>query len=173
MLRRAHHRTGADNTAMVSSSSKRNTPSQNTPRSDIMPIGTVQNGMAHTDIGRVALTTNYIVDATDHAGTNLKWTSTTVQTYTVPAGTYWILWGGQVTRDANETLVVNLTDGTNTIMNLATAGAATGQTDLLEDLPGKYHMPMILPAGYEVVITCGGAQGAGAKATCVVNEITL
>jgi len=138
-----------------------------------MGVGRVQYKQGFADLGRLAITTNYIVDATDNAADNTKWTSTTVQTYTVPAATYWLLWGGQVTRDANETLVVNLTDGTNTIMNLATAAAGTGQTDLLEDLPGKYQMPMVLPAGYEVVITCGGAQGAGAKATCVVTEVTL
>lgn len=138
-----------------------------------MPVGIVKDGFGTKDIGRIALTTNYIVDATDHAGTNAKFTSTTRQSYTVPAGTYWLLWGGQVTRDANETLLVDLNDGTNIIMNLATAGAATGQTDLLEDLPGNYHMPMVLPAGYIVDITFGGAQGALAKATCVVTEVTL
>ena len=139
-----------------------------------MPIGKVQYGrVPNLDLGRIPLTTNYIVDTGDLGAGNDKWTSTTVQTYTVPAGVYWVLWGGQVTRDAAETLVVNLTDGTNTIMNLATAGAAAAQTDLLEDLPGNYHMPMLLPAGYTIVITCGGAQGAGAKATCVVTEVTL
>ena len=139
-----------------------------------MPIGKVQYGrVPNLDLGRIPLTTNYIVNATDNAATNAKWTSTTVQTYTVPAGVYWVLWGGQVTRDAAETLVVNLTDGTNILMNLATEGAAAAQTDLLADLPGKYHMPMLLPAGYTIVITAGGAQGANAKATCVVTEVTL
>lgn len=138
-----------------------------------MPIGRVQQGFSAIDIGRIPITTNYIVDATDNAATNAKFTSTTRQSYTVPAGVYWILWGGQVTRDANETLLVDLNDGTNIIMNLATEAGATGQTDLLADLPGNYHMPMILPAGYIVDITFGGAQGAGAKATCVVTEVTL
>jgi hypothetical protein len=67
--------------------------------------------------------------------------------------------------------VVNLTDGTNTLMNLATEGAAAAQTDLLADLPGKYQMPMVLPAGYTIVITAGGAQAGAATATCVVSEI--
>ena len=124
-------------------------------------------------LGGHPLVTNYIVDATDNAATNAKWTSTTVQTYTVPAGKRWFLWGGQVTRDANETLVVNPTDGTNIIMNLATAAAGTGQTDLLEDLPGNFVMPLIMEPGWTVVITCGGAQGAGAKATCVVSEVVI
>ena len=124
-------------------------------------------------LGGHPLVTNYIVDATDNAATNAKWTSTTVQTYTVPAGKRWFLWGGQVTRDANETLVVNLTDGTNIIMNLAIAAAGTGQTDLLEDLPGNFVMPLIMEPGWTVVITCGGAQGAGAKATCVVSEVVI
>ena len=132
-----------------------------------------RDGFRAGNLYQHAITPNYIVDATDNAADNTKWTSTTVQTYTVPAGKVWILWGGQVTRDANETLVINLTDGTNTIMNLATEGAATGQTDLLADLPGKYQMPMVLPAAYTIVITAGGAQGAGAKATCVVSEIPL
>jgi len=130
-----------------------------------------RSGFQAGNLYQHAITTNYIVDTTSLGAGNDKWTSTTRQSYTVPAGKVWILWGGQVTRDAAETLLVDLTDGTNIIMNLATAGAATGQTDLLEDLPGNYTMPLILPAGFIVDITFGGAQGAGAKATCVVSEI--
>ena len=118
------------------------------------------------------LVTNYIVDATDNGAGNDKWTSTTVQTYTVPNGKRWLLWGGQVTRDANETLVVNLTDGTNTLMNLATEAAGTGQTDLLADLPGNFVLPIIMEPAWTIVITAGGAQGAGAKAAALVTEYT-
>jgi hypothetical protein len=118
------------------------------------------------------LVTNYIVDATDNGAGNDKWTSTTVQTYTVPSGKRWFLWGGAVTRDANETLVVDLTDGTNTLMNLATEGAATGETSLTADVPTNFTFPIIMDAGWTVTVTAGGAQGAGAKATCVVTEVT-
>lgn len=114
---------------------------------------------------------NYIVDATDNAATNLKWDSTTVQTYTVPAGKRWLLYGGYVTRDANETLVTVIQDATPTaIMTVSTQGAAIDTTDLLADLPGNLTMPMILDPGFSVLITAGGAQGAGAKATCFVLE---
>ncbi len=133
----------------------------------------VQNEAGFIDVGRIGITSNYIVDATDNAATNAKWTSTTEQTYTVPAGTYWILWGGYVTRDAAETLDTVLNDGTNDIMVLSDQAAAANTTDLLADLPGNYYMPMFLPAGYNIHITAGGAQGAGAKATCVVTEVTL
>jgi len=128
-------------------------------------------GAGLKSVYQTAITPNYIVDATDNAATNLKWTSTTVQTYTVPAGKVWLLWGGIVTRDAAETLVVTLLDGTNTLMTLASEGAAASTTSLTADLPTNFTMPLILPAGYQVLITCGGAQGAGAKATCVVTEI--
>jgi len=133
----------------------------------------VQHGKTRMDIGRIPLTTNYIVDATDNGAGNDKWTSTTVQTYTVPAGAYWLIWGGIVTRDAAETLVVTFTDGTNTLMTLASEGAAAATTSIFADLPTNYTLPLIAQAGYTVVITCGGAQGAGAKATCVVTEVTL
>ena len=123
---------------------------------------------------QTAITPNYIVNTGSLGAGNDKWTSTTVQTYTVPAGKVWLLWGGQVTRDTatgTATLVVNLTDGTNILMNVATEANATGQTSLLADLPGDFVMPIIMPAGYTIVITVGEAQGAAAAATCVVTEI--
>jgi hypothetical protein len=128
------------------------------------------------NLGSHPLVTNYIVDATDNAATNAKWTSTTVQTYTVPTGKRWFLWGGAVTRDASTgtaTLVVNLTDGTNTLMNLATEADATGETSLTADVPSNFTFPIIMDPGWTVVITVGEAQGAGAKATCVVTEVTI
>ena len=119
---------------------------------------------------------NYIIDTGDLAATNLKWTSTTVQTYEVPASKRWLLYGGVVTRDTSTgtaTLVVNLTDGTNVLMNLATEADATGTTSLLADIPGDYVMPLIMDAGDQVVITFGEAQGAAAAATCVVLEFDV
>lgn len=121
------------------------------------------------------LVTNYIVDATDNGAGNDKWTSTTVQTYTVPSGKRWLLWGGAVTRDTatgTATLVVNLTDGTNTLMNLATEADGTGETSLTADVPTNFTFPIIMDAGWTVTVTVGEAQGAGAKATCVVTEYT-
>ena len=115
---------------------------------------------------------NYIVDATDNAATNAKWDSTTVQTYTVPAGKRWLLYGGYVTRDANETLVVVLQDATpTTIMTTSTQGAAIDTTDLLADVPDTMQRPIIMDPGWSILITAGGAQGAGAAATCFVIEI--
>jgi len=117
---------------------------------------------------------NYIVDATDNAATNAKWTSTTVQEFTVPAGKRWFLFGGTVTTDANNTVIVTVTDGTNTLMTLASHAAQIGEVWYPEaDNVGNIVFPLPLDAGDEVLITCGGAQGAGAKATCLVVEVEV
>ena len=116
---------------------------------------------------------NYIVDATDPGAGNDKWTSTTVQTYTVPTGKRWLAYGGYVTRDANETLAVILQDTTpSTVMALSTQGAAIDTTDIFADLPGNFVLPLNMEAGWSVKITAGGAQGAGAKAALFVHEYT-
>ena len=112
---------------------------------------------------------NYIVDATDNAATNLKWDSTTVQTYTVPSTKRWMLQGGSVFLSDNATCVVTMTDGTNTIGQLATHAATTGWVEYPEFTHPHGHL---LDPGWTIVITCGGAQGATAKASCIVYEYT-
>ena len=92
---------------------------------------------------------NYIEDATDNGAGNDKWTSTTVQTYTVPSGHNWLIYGGQVTRDANETLVVILQNDTpKTLMTLATEGAGTGEVGIFENLDANQMLPIQMKAGW-------------------------
>ena len=119
---------------------------------------------------------NYIVDTGDLGAGNDKWTSTTEQTYTVPANKRWLLYGGQVTRDTatgTATLIVNLTDGTNILMNLATEADATGTTSLIADVPTPQVWPIIMDAADAITIVIGEAQGAAAAATCVVLEFDV
>jgi hypothetical protein len=119
---------------------------------------------------------NYIVDATDNAATNAKWTSTTEQEYTVPAGRRWALDGGTVTRDANtgtatlDVSVYNADDKLVLILDQAIAGTGT---DAYPDptYTGYRNFPLIMGPGWYVKITIGEAQGAGAAATCCVREV--
>ena len=113
------------------------------------------------------MVTNYIVDATDHAADNTKWTSTTVQTYTVPAGKRWFLICGSVFLSDNATCVVTMTDGTNTLGLMASHAATTGWVEYPEFQHPHDH---ILDPGWTIVITAGVAQGATAKASCIVYE---
>jgi hypothetical protein len=119
---------------------------------------------------------NYIVDATDNAATNAKWTSTTVQNYTVPAGCRWFLTGGYVTRDTNTgtaTLTVDVYDAaTNLVLHLDEAVAGTGTTTYPDPTyTGYINFPLPMGAGWYVNITIGEAQGAAAAATCMVREV--
>lgn len=116
----------------------------------------------------------YIVDATDNAATNLKWDSTTVQTYTVPTGKRWFFFGGIVYRDVNATLTILMKDSSAHVIGyLCDEAAATGYKHYPTSLVGYISRPQIMDAGETIVITCGAAQGAGAKATCCVLEVDV
>lgn len=99
-----------------------------------------------------------------------------MQTYTVPSGRRWALYGGVVTRDANTgtaTLDVSLYDAAgHLVMVLDQAIAGTG-TDSYPDptYTGYLNFPLIMNAGWYVLITIGEAQGATAAATCYVLEM--
>lgn len=121
----------------------------------------------------------YIEDATDNGATNAKWTSTTEQEYTVPAGKRWLVLAGSVTRDANETLAVYFKDASDKlILQLISEGAATGYCGFFSDgantlMRHKFPFPLVMDAGEYIHIVAGGAQGAGAKASLVVLEIDI
>lgn len=117
---------------------------------------------------------HYISDATDNAATNEKWTSTTVQSYTVPDKKRWWLYGGHVKRDANETLNVAVYNAADElVLYLLDEAAATTYSHYPDDSVGaeKIVWPIPMEAGWYVKITCGGAQGAGATASCYVLEV--
>jgi hypothetical protein len=124
-----------------------------------------------------AILSNYIVDATDNGAGNDKWTSTTVQSYTVPTGSRWFLYGGIVKRDVNTgtaTLAVELYNAAaKLILSLDTAVAATGTTTYPDTTyTGDIMFPIPMAAGWYVKITIGEAQGAAAAATCMVREVS-
>ena len=121
------------------------------------------------------LVENYIVDATDNAATNLKWTSTTVQSYTVPANKRWVLFGGHVNRDVQTgtaTLLVDVyNESDKLILRLDTQANATGTTGYPNATSAAaFVFPMPMDAGWYVKITIGEAQDTAATASCVVLE---
>lgn len=110
---------------------------------------------------------DYSADATS------TWDSTTNKKYTVPAGERWFLYGGTVTRDANQTLIVTVKDASDqTVIQLDSQGAGTGLTAYPNQAStGAIVFPLPMDAGYYVDITCGGAQGAGAIATIYYERV--
>lgn len=116
----------------------------------------------------------YIADATDNAAGNLKFDSTTGQHYICPTGKRWFLYGGVVYRDANETLNILIRDSSDRVVSyLCDEAAGTGYKHYPTSLIGYFTRPQVLDAGEYVDITFGGAQGAGAKATCCVLEVDV
>ena len=117
---------------------------------------------------------NYIIDATDVAATNAKWTSTTVQTWTVPAGKRWWFIGGSVKNSADATVTVDIYDKAAKVMlgvcSIAAPGAGVRVQYPDADI-GYVHRPILLDEGMAVKLTMGAAQGAAAEATCVVLEM--
>lgn len=113
---------------------------------------------------------NWEVDAT---GATTLWPATTTYVAAVPAGKIWLFWGGYLDGDAAETIVVTIHDGSdNQILGplLSEADATVGYS--YPD-PALYtsQMPIPLLAGWYVLLTFGGAQGALAFASCIVTEV--
>lgn len=103
-----------------------------------------------------------------------SWDALNSHTLTVPSDRKWFLIGGQVIRDAAETLVITITDGTNTILTILNEGAAANTTGFPDaTLINNLIIPIPLMEGYEIVFTFGGNQGAGAAITCMVVEVAL
>ena len=119
------------------------------------------------------LVDNFIIDATDAGAGNDKWTSTTVQSYTVPAGRRWTFFGGSVLNSADATVVVDMYNAADKIVlglaSIAAPGAATRVQYPDADI-GYVHRPITMGPGWYIKITMGAAQGAAAEATCVVLE---
>ena len=116
---------------------------------------------------------NFIIDATDNGPGNDKWTSTTVQSYTVPAGRRWHFIGGGVKNSADETVVVDMYNADDKIvLGLATIAApGAGVRVQYPDADiGLVQRPVPMGPGWYIKITMGGAQGGAAEATCMVLE---
>ena len=118
---------------------------------------------------------HYIADATDNGAGNDKWTSTTVQSYTVPTGFVWYLYGGHVNRDTSTgtaTLVIDVyNDSDELVMRLDSQADASGITGYPNSTyVSGLRFPIFLEADWYVKITIGEAQGGSATASCFVIE---
>ena len=116
---------------------------------------------------------NYIVDCTDLGAGNDKWTSTTVQTWTVPANKTWWFIGGSVKNSADATVTCDIHDAADKIVYGLCSIAAPGATVRVQypDSDIAYvHRPIPMATGWYVKLTMGAAQGAAAEATCSVVE---
>ena len=119
---------------------------------------------------------NYIIDATDPGAGNDKWTSTTVQSYTVPTGRRWALQGGSVKRDTQTgtaTLDVSIFNAADKLIQILSQEANAAATTPYPDVTftGYLQFPLPMAAGWYVKVVVGEAQGAAATATCVVREL--
>ncbi len=118
----------------------------------------------------------YIVDATDPGTGNDKWNSTTVQKYTVPAGTMWWVYGGSVKNSADATVTVQIFNSADKVIlqlaSIAAPGAGVRVQYPDSDI-GEVHKPIPVAATSYVNILMGAAQGAAAEATCLVHECTI
>ena len=122
------------------------------------------------DIYTAGIVTNYEIDAT---GATARWADTTHYTAIVPAGKRWFLWGGYQDGDAAQTVVGTIKDASDNILfailSEADATVGYGYPD-----PALVHvnMPIPMSEGWYLELVYGGAQGAGAYASCVVSEVT-
>jgi len=116
---------------------------------------------------------NFIIDATDTGTGNDKWTSTTVQSWTVPSGKRWWFIGGSVLNSVDATVTVDIYNSADKIMFGVASIAAPGigvRVQYPDSDIGYVHRPIPLDPGMYVKLTMGAAQGAAAEATCVVLE---
>ncbi|MHC4335470.1 MAG: hypothetical protein ACYSUV_17230 [Planctomycetota bacterium] len=116
---------------------------------------------------------NFIIDATDIGAGNDKWTSTTVQTWTVPAGRTWYFIGGSVLNSADATVTCDIHNAADKIVYGLCSIAAPGigvRVQYPDSDIAYVHRPIPMAEGWYVKLTMGAAQGAAAEATCQVLE---
>ena len=104
--------------------------------------------------------------------------STSEHKWTVPNSKRWFLIGGIIVRDSAETVIIQAYDPTELIYRLAGKAPATGTHGYpdgeSEGAPrGEEAIPLILDQGEQIVVTFGGAQGAGASISCIVLEVDV
>lgn len=121
------------------------------------------------DLARARKVEIYLLDATS------TWDATTNHKWTVPAGKRWFVIGGNVKRDANETLYVTCHNSSDEqILQLVSEAAAT----TLKAWPESDYAiwggtPIVLDAGDYIYFLCGGAQGAAAYISGWVLEVDV
>lgn len=115
----------------------------------------------------------YIVDTGTTDPGNGAWDSTTVMTWTVPAGRRWDFIGGTVKNSADATVVAIVQNAASKVIYQLCSIAAPGATVRVQfpdsDI-GFVHRPIPMFAGWSVEMTMGAAQGAAAEANICVIE---
>lgn len=117
---------------------------------------------------------NFIIDTGDLGAGNDKWTSTTVQTWTVPTGRRWQFIGGSVKNSADATVTCDIHNAADKVIYGLCSIAAPGATVRVQYPDSDIafvHRPIPMAAGWYVKLTMGAAQGAAAEATCQVLEL--
>ena len=116
----------------------------------------------------------YIVDTGTLDPGNGAWDSTTVMTWTVPAGKRWDFIGGTVKNSADATVVVIVQNAASKVIYQLASIAAPGATVRVQfpDADIAFvHRPIPLYAGWSVKMTMGAAQGAAAECNIQVVEM--
>ena len=116
----------------------------------------------------------YVVDTGTTDPGNGAWDSTTVMTWTVPAGKRWFFIGGTVQNNVDHTVDVDLLDAAGEIAyglaSIAAPGAGVRVQFPDSDI-AYVHRPIPMGAGWAVEMTMGAAQGAPANANITVLEV--
>ena len=116
----------------------------------------------------------YIVDTGSLGAGNDKWDSTTVMTWTVPAGKRWHFIGGTVKNSADATVTCDIHNAADKIVYGICSIAAPGATVRVQfpdsDI-GYVHRPIPMGSEWYLKMTMGAAQGAAAEANIQVIEI--
>lgn len=115
----------------------------------------------------------------DATGATALWPDTTHYRAECPASKRWFLIGGICKRDAAQTATVTIRDSSdNMILYLEFQGAATATFVYPSRSAGSLnwtiaHTGIVIDAGEYIEILFGGAQGAGAYASCIVLEVNV
>ena len=103
------------------------------------------------------------------------WVDTTHYVVTVPADHIYLFWGGYLDGDAAGTINIYIKDASDNIIMGPMLTEADCRVGYGYPDPALIHvnMPIPLQAGWYVELLYGGAQGAGAFASCVCTPILL
>lgn len=127
--------------------------------------------MITTDLLTVAKKLNHYEEDATAGGTH--WIDTTHYKVVCPSTKRWFLIGGHVARDVSSTVIGYILNSSDEIIvKVLDEGAATTSKMYPES---AYHVETmhIIDGGEYLQMSFGTAQGASAKATCIVLEIDI
>lgn len=92
------------------------------------------------------------------------------KTWTVPAGKRWVIIGGAFERDTSATLILQLTNAADKVIDSTPLVTAGTTMQYFSDM--AYVVPWIADAGMKIVLTWGAGQTSN-EITLLVLEIDL